>query len=173
VGLSYAGSYGILWLAIALAAAVFGRRPLLVPAVAAAVLIASLSSSALKSAVDRSRPAQQIRGLDVLGPEPSSPSFPSGHATTSFAAAVLLAVLVPRLAPVVLALAAAVALSRVYVGAHFPLDVVAGTVLGALVATALLLCARALRGSRSRLMPDRPTDPPRDSPSRRTDRGSR
>ena len=60
-------------------------------------------------------------------------SFPSGHAAMSFAGATFLALAAPRLAPALFVLAAAVAYSRVYVGVHYPLDVVAGAALGAAV----------------------------------------
>jgi membrane-associated phospholipid phosphatase len=72
---------------------------------------------------------------------PHSHSFPSGHATTSFACATVLALMIPGLALPVFVLAAAVAWSRVYVGVHFPLDVLAGAVLGVAIG---LSVARAL-----------------------------
>ena len=95
-------------------------------------------------------------GIDVLVTTPSTAAFPSGHAATSFAAAVVLALALPALAPAFLVLAAAVSFSRLYVGVHFPLDVIAGAVLGVAVATALLLLARALRRSRSQRTPGLP-----------------
>ncbi|MBI4536462.1 MAG: phosphatase PAP2 family protein [candidate division NC10 bacterium] len=63
-------------------------------------------------------------------------SFPSGHATTAFAAAAFLALWRPRLAIPAFLLAALVALSRVYLGAHFPSDVLAGALLGTSAAMA-------------------------------------
>jgi undecaprenyl-diphosphatase len=76
-------------------------------------------------------------------------SLPSGHAATSFAGATLLAFVVPRLTVPFLALAAAIAWSRVYVGVHYPSDIVAGAALGAAIAlgaTALLRLRAAPRG---------------------------
>jgi undecaprenyl-diphosphatase len=79
---------------------------------------------------------------------PHSGSFPSGHATIAFACATVIAWQVPRLAFPAFALAAAIAWSRVYVGVHWPLDVLGGAALGVLVATALLTLVEALRRSR-------------------------
>ena len=66
-------------------------------------------------------------GLDPIGLVPAAASFPSGHAATAFAAAVAVALFYPRLGRPLLALAAVVALSRVYLGVHYLLDVAAGT----------------------------------------------
>jgi undecaprenyl-diphosphatase len=133
---------------VGIVAAVALRRPWIAVTVPAVVLLADLSASALKHATDRRRPEEALDGIDVLVTTPSTPAFPSGHAATSFAAAVVLCVAVPALAPAFVVLAALVAFSRLYVGVHFPLDVVAGAALGAGVATALLLLVRSLRRSR-------------------------
>lgn len=164
---------GAVWLVIGLVAAIALRRPLLFPAVAAAVFMANLASVALKEVVDRPRPPLRLPQIEPLVGTPESASFPSGHAAISFAAAVVLCAALPRLWPVFLGLAAAVAFSRPYVGVHYPSDVVAGAVLGALVATALLLLVRALRRSRPRPTPAPPTDPPPGSSSPRTRPGWR
>ena len=82
---------------------------------------------------------------------PSTFSFPSGHATVAFASATILALAVPRLRWPLFALAALIAFSRVYVGVHYPGDVLAGAVLGVGIATALRMLARALRRSEPEL----------------------
>jgi undecaprenyl-diphosphatase len=66
----------------------------------------------------------------VVGIRTMDPSFPSGHAASSFAAATALASFYPQTAPLVFALSTGVALSRVHLGHHFPSDVTAGALLG-------------------------------------------
>lgn len=156
VGLTYGGTHGLLWIALSVAVAVWLRRPSIAFAVPAVVLLADLAASGLKLATDRRRPEETLDGIDVLVTTPSTAAFPSGHAATSFAAAAVLSLAMPSLAPALLVLATAVAFSRLYVGVHFPLDAGGGAVLGVAVATALLLLARALRRSRLRRTPDRP-----------------
>ncbi len=104
-----------------------------------AIALADLSSSGLKSLTDRPRPPLRYAEPKTLVPLPHDSSFPSGHAATSFAAATMLSLTFPRFAPFLYVLAAAVAFSRVYVGVHYPLDVVGGAVLGVLVAAVLRL----------------------------------
>ncbi len=104
-----------------------------------AVALADWSSVGIKALVGRDRPPLRYPEPKTLVPLPHDASFPSGHAATSFAAATTLAFAFPRLAPPLFVLAAAVAFSRVYVGVHYPLDVIGGAALGALVATALRL----------------------------------
>jgi undecaprenyl-diphosphatase len=106
------------------------------------VYLADVLAYALKFVFDRPRP-----NLDPLVRVPTDPSFPSGHAATSFAGATMLALLVPRLAPALYLLATAIAFSRVYVGVHYPLDIVGGAVLGVAVAIALRWLAGVPRRS--------------------------
>ncbi|MDE3025541.1 MAG: phosphatase PAP2 family protein [Acidobacteriota bacterium] len=135
------GSWGYVWLALGLAVALARRR--LRPFVL--VLLADAAAEGLgdgiKVAVGEQRPH-----VPRLVPLPQSPSFPSTHSATSFACATVLSALVPRAAPGFFALATAIAYSRLYVGVHWPLDVVAGAALG--VATALLLLGASRRRSR-------------------------
>jgi len=123
--LTYAASYGGIWLAVALVLALRLRRPEVFLGTLVADGLGELASDALKAAIPRSRPH-----LDPLVAVPHSHSFPSGHATVSFACATVLAASVPRLRVPLYLLAAAVAWSRVYVGVHYPLDVLAGAALG-------------------------------------------
>jgi membrane-associated phospholipid phosphatase len=96
-----------------------------------AVAAAGATVTVLKELFDRARPP--VSGVDAVGVIPASASFPSGHAATAFAAAVAVGMFYPRLRRPLLALAAVVALSRVYLGVHYATDVLAGTVLGVLL----------------------------------------
>jgi undecaprenyl-diphosphatase len=148
VGLSWIGSYGAVWLVIGLVLALRWRRPWVFLLVLAAYALADLSSYGLREAIGRPRPFERYPLPKPLVPKPHSPSFPSGHAATSFACAAVLSSLAPRAAPLFFLLATLIACSRVYVGVHYPLDVLAGALLGLLLATALLLLAAVPRRSR-------------------------
>ena len=136
---------GLVWIGIGLALALLRRRPTLLLAIVAADGIADLLARAIKSVVDVQRPAFRYAEPKALVHVPHDHSFPSGHAATSFACATTLALAFPRLAAPLYLLAAAIAYSRVYVGVHYPLDVVGGAIIG--VVTALLLLAIARRRS--------------------------
>ena len=146
--LSYAGSFGFIWLAIAVGISGFSwSRPWLWTRVGAVILISESISGALKEWIERDRPAVADPDPETLVELPSTFSFPSGHATVSFACATTLALAVPRLAVPLYALAAAISWSRVYVGVHYPLDVLAGAALGVGIAIALRMLAGVLRRS--------------------------
>lgn len=88
-------------------------------------------NTALKVVVRRRRPA--LEELPALIATPTQLSFPSAHASSSFAAAAAFRGLVPG-GPL-LAVATAMGLSRVYLGVHYPTDIAAGALLGTTVAT--------------------------------------
>ena len=99
-----------------------------------AVTIASLGTTyvvqqVIKPVFRRRRPWVG-RDITVVGTRTTDASFPSGHSASSFAAATTLATYYPRSAPMVFALAAAVAISRVHLGHHFPSDTLLGGLLG-------------------------------------------
>ncbi len=98
-----------------------------------AVGVPGLFIAIVKRLIGRARP-NRIEGADIyFAPFSWSPdlaSFPSGHSTTAFAMAVALGALFPRLRVPLFVLAAAIALSRIAAGAHYPSDIVAGAVVG-------------------------------------------
>jgi undecaprenyl-diphosphatase len=146
--LSYLGSFGLVWLLLALAISGFSwSRPWLWTRVGAAILLAESVSGALKAWIGRDRPPLADPTPEPLVDLPSTSSFPSGHATVSFACATVLALAVPRLRVPLFVLAALIAFSRVYVGVHYPFDVLAGAALGVGIAIALRMLAGVLRRS--------------------------
>jgi undecaprenyl-diphosphatase len=110
--------------------------------------MANALADLLKPVFGRIRPCHVVQGLHFLVRCPHSFSMPSGHAISSFAAATTLFYLPRYSVPILarwypLALAAAVALSRVYLGVHYPSDVIIGAVLGSTVAILVsLVCER-------------------------------
>lgn len=134
--------------------ALLWRRPWLLVVLLAADAIADGLSYQLRQWIGRERPPLVYPEPKPLVDVPHSGAFPSGHTSTAFACATVLAWASPRLRIPAFVLAAAIGCSRVYVGVHWPLDVLGGAVLGVLVATALL----KLAGDRPRLRPGTPAD---------------
>jgi undecaprenyl-diphosphatase len=147
-GLSYVGVSAAVWLAIALVAAIARRRVEIFLWTAATALVASLTTDVLKAATSRDRP-----DVDTLVARPHSSSFPSGHAATSFACATVLSAFEPRFRVPLYLLATLIALSRTYVGVHFPLDVLAGAAWGLVVGLLAVRALRRLAGGRRRSRP--------------------
>jgi len=107
-----------------------------------ALSFAGLTEYMVKHATARLRPCQVIEGIRLIITCPSSYSMPSGHAIRSFAVALPLfyltqeyIALIWRLYP--LLLASFIALSRIYLGVHYPSDVLAGALLGSVIGLAL------------------------------------
>jgi undecaprenyl-diphosphatase len=137
------------WPLIAVVGAAFDRpwRRLLPWAGAAAstaVAAAGLAVMLLKETFDRARPPLADSSIEAVGLLPSSASFPSGHAATAFAAAVAVGIVHPRLRRPLLALAALVAVSRVYLGVHFLSDVLVGSLLGVAIGAVAGTVVRAV-----------------------------
>lgn len=114
-----------------------GRRAVLM-LILTIVISDQVSSRLIKPMVDRPRPCQELAEVRMLVDCGPGKSFPSSHAVNSIAGAVVLGFFFPRTLWYLLAYAFAVGYSRIYVGAHYPLDVVGGAALGALFALAVL-----------------------------------
>jgi undecaprenyl-diphosphatase len=121
------GEHGAIWVAIGMAGALIDRdrRGLWMSGARTAVAAYALNT-AIKHVAGRHRP--ELEGLPPLVKTASKLSFPSAHATTSFAGARVYAGLMPSLPLYVLA--TGLALSRPYLGVHYPSDVIAGAALG-------------------------------------------
>lgn len=96
---------------------------------------ALITNVALKNIVARTRPYEVVEGLALLVGRQSDFSFPSGHSCASFAAAMVYYRMLPRRYGIAtLVLAGLIAFSRLYVGVHYPSDVIAGILVGMLAA---------------------------------------
>ena len=126
------GEYAAVWAAIGAAGALADPERRRRWGVAALVGPAAVNVNyAVKLAVGRERPL--IEGHPALAKAPSKLSFPSAHATSSLAAATALGRVEPGARLPLLGLAAAICLSRPYLGMHYPSDVLAGAALGAAI----------------------------------------
>ena len=111
-------------------------------------VVADSLAGALKSATQIERPPLRYVHPHTLVSVPSGSSFPSGHTSTSFACAAVLSFFVPRAAPAFYVLALAIGFSRIYVGVHWPLDVLGGIALGTAVGVAVIALLRRGAGRR-------------------------
>jgi len=134
-----AGKAGALWGAItffAFLANGLHLHDLLVPwaAVAGSWTVAECA----KSLFGRDRPFISDTDIDPLTKMPSSSSFPSGHSAAAAAGVITLSAVYPAFAPAFMLAGVLVALSRIYLGVHYPIDVLAGLLIGATTSVIIL-----------------------------------
>ncbi|MCD6727314.1 MAG: phosphatase PAP2 family protein [Solirubrobacteraceae bacterium] len=139
---AYASEALFLLLLVGLFAVVWGRLRMLARrasvAAGASAALALLVAQLLSHLVDRPRPFVAHPGLvHLFAPHAADPSFPSDHATAAFAIATAILLRNRLWGALALLAATALAVSRVVIGVHYPMDVVAGAVLGATIALAL------------------------------------
>ncbi len=138
-GLTMAYKGGAAWYVTMILAGLRHRRsawPLTREAAIPMVLSSSLVEFPIKNYFRRRRPFITIIQAIVIGKKPGTYSFPSGHSAAAFAGAWLISRKYPRWSPLTYTAAGLVAFSRIYLGDHYPGDVVSGSSLGILFAMA-------------------------------------
>lgn len=140
-GYTALGNGGLLWIGLSLAMLCWRPARKAGALALLAMLLGLLCTNAvLKPLAARPRPWLDVAGLIPLVDEPDPNSFPSGHTCAAFAAGVTWMRTLPGkwMRALAAALAVCMGLSRLYVGVHYPTDVAAGALVGALCAWAAL-----------------------------------
>lgn len=139
--ITHLGDAGALWIAVAIVMLCFKKyRKCGIVILVSLAVCAILTSGVIKPLVGRLRPFQ-IMSVEPYIAAPGGYSFPSGHASSSFAAAFSIFMCHKKEGVAALAAAALVAFSRLYFYVHFPTDVITGAVLGILCAFAVTSAA--------------------------------
>ena len=130
--ISASGGAGLVWVTLAIVASAMPRTRASAWRVLLTVALAyGMVDGVLKPLIGRPRPAIHATApARHLPPLPRTSSFPSGHATATFGAAIAVSRMWPHTAPVWWSLAVLIGYSRIYLGHHYPLDVAGGALIG-------------------------------------------
>ena len=131
---SFIGDYGIFWILLAAILLFFPRtRRGAVDMLVCLAIAAALCNLVFKTLVARERPFLTIEELELIIRPLTSYSFPSGHACSSFACATALTLAFGRRGAWAFLPALVITFSRIYVGIHYPSDILCGAVIGVLI----------------------------------------
>jgi len=139
------GTLGLIWIAAGIAMLItkkYRRTGIVLLVCLAATWV--LNDLVIKTLIQRPRPYLSLHELSILVPRRNDYSFPSGHTSTSFACAFVMARMNGRRWAWVYIIAAMIALSRLFVGIHYPSDVLAGALFGTLSAAVISVLALRL-----------------------------
>lgn len=133
--ITFLGEAGWFWIALGLVLAIIPKTRRIGFTVLGALILSLLFCNiTIKPIVARVRPYDIKEGINLIISKPSDFSFPSGHTSASFAAAVAVFACNKKWGSLAVALASVIAFTRLYLYVHFPTDVLAGAVLGSLCA---------------------------------------
>jgi len=124
----------------------------------ASAAVALLVNKVVSTAWHRDRPYQTHHVAHLWGPRKTDASFPSDHASAAFAIAVAILLIDPLVGLAYLLLAALIAIGRVVVGEHYPGDVLAGALIGTVIAVVIVRLAGPIVAAIARVV-ERLTDP--------------
>ena len=145
--LTYIGNAAALWLLIGVIIFMFGGkkgRNVAILVVLAVILSDLTTEIFLKNLFMRPRPFISMNSVRLLVAKPASFSFPSGHAAVSLAAGLILSKNYKKYTWIFMLLALGVAFSRIYVGVHYPIDVIAGALIGCTIAFLIIKYQRKI-----------------------------
>lgn len=164
--ITHLGDKGIFWIILTLILLAFRKtRKAGICSMFALLFMVVLNNGIIKHLVDRIRPYEVIESLKILVAKPDDASFPSGHTASSFASCTALLLSLPmvtdrrraRICTVAAyILAVLIAFSRLYVGVHYPTDVLGGIVIGILCGVAGYFVGKAVIAflqKRTKLLP--------------------
>lgn len=135
-GITRLGNNGCLWIVLTILFLALGKtRKVGITSALALIITFVTVNLGIKNIVARTRPYEVIEGLTNLVEKQHDFSFPSGHAAHAFAVGVVILILMPRKIGVpIIVISILMAYSRLYIGVHYPTDVIAGALLGTCIA---------------------------------------
>lgn len=138
--ITHLGDAGMIWIVLAILLLIFKKTRRTGAVMTISMILNAIATNVvLKRVLARTRPYEIVEGLQNIIEKQSDFSFPSGHTACAFAGAVVIYIHCPKKYGIpALVFAVLIALSRLYVGVHFPTDVIGGAVVGTIAA--LLAC---------------------------------